>query len=1356
MSGPLAQGTAFFVTRGFLLTAAHVARNNTPLHISLHGKPFDAAIVFIEPETVSSETPAAVHPDVALLRVDCPPLPWYPRFELATPPTDALISMFGFGTDANVGGDPVTARFEGVSFHDDDRKIPVFRLKDGHMTPGLSGAPAYLEGSPSRIIGIAIETRHASFPFGGYVTPLSEFYGLLSDVLPSIDVVTSGSRPNDLEPIPSSVTSQRSSSANRVAAVERLIERAERERRQMRPAAALATSQEAVAMAESGVPAPLMGRVLRTNAIMLAREEPTLGLATALADRAIAFDEDTSADERVRAIIAFAAYGPDAALAAITPHLTSDLEIMRAAYLVDSAPAEARRIVLALPPSDTERPRARRIRLLIAIAERRMSEMITLAESLVVAAGEDYSIAYVVLVAFYLAGIPTPLWPPHVGGWPEPIPQNEITDTPEQRQRFVAAAAIADTLLRETELVDTERDFLELWRLGTLCLNQDTNPEAAAYARDLLDRPKPNFRALAWVDCAVLFSREELDAAVGHIAESVNTIDPEAEVIALLATMQIQTDKAASAEALLTEHARMFRTTPELSRFRSLLALAKALQGDISGAREVQEQITTIEERNSVETTIRLEDGPKETAHLRLYEFFLECRDPKVLLVAANLARTQGDWRFLAEQGPAVLAAFRNLATARLALYGAFNTQLYANVLELYAQLSEFKIPISADILRLRALSLDRLASNDALPAFDDLLRVDPNDNNLYSAGYAHVQRGDLPGTVLLARAAEESDLATPQTRLAFAMWIRPIDPELAKRLWRLSMPAAAEDDRLVLLAFTLSHDLGLLAEAAALQEPMHRLGLEGRGGVRLMDLVQVIATLKADHERADALIDRYRKGKISVHVLTSVLNTDLYNTHVLQPKLNREGAQRNGVPIFVRHGSRTAADPRQPLENVFLDTTSYLVAVWLNTVEALVDKRHVFVSRALGALLSDLLTDRTLEPTPERAARQALLKDLRADRFEIEKNIKGTIEAIAQRRGLVIVDWATPENESRYEAAGVPWCTPLDVVDWLRDGGTLGTAAYDRAIAAFGSIQERRGGKLSPGATLFLQFNVSELLYEAGIRSHLLSSRHVIPETYVVYLEREETKESRELEGAQWLRSAIDQLQHFIASNKITPLTEPAVPEGESETSLTIRAVRAAFSERLPKGSVVTVDDRQITGHFLRDDGVAIGSLWDILRALVDEPNGISLTTFFEMTIEMRRCCLMYIPVEEREILAVVRAAAVTDSGLTETEEMRVLERYVAAALLDTDALYARGEENSGPDAPQMAFLFELAKSVRASMDTLLCSKNPSDHDRAQWVREHLTPEGLPGYGLSGFASVPSDAVVDVEVAGYLTQLLR
>lgn len=1341
-----------------MLTAAHVVRDNEPLQVEFNDQRLAASIRFIKPEKLLVNTSAGRHPDIALLHIaNCPSLPWYPQLDRGTPGTDAIISMFGFGTDCSAGGDSIKANFDGASFHDNPKKLLVYRLRGNRMAPGLSGAPAYIEDSPSRIIGIAVETRDESFPFGGYVVPLSDILNLLSDVVPELDVVTSGTPPSDFEPMPDIAIVARSISSTKSRNLELLIDRAERERRQMRPSAAIRTSQEAVAMAEQGAPQAQLARALRTYAIALEHDQTQRELAKSLAGRAFALDEDSAADERVRAILAFAEHGvPESALEIITPQFTSELEIIRAGFLLSSSPSEARRIILALPPLDAERPRARRIRLWAAIIERNPSEMIALAEPLLIASREDFSISYIVLFAFYVAGIPTPLWPDTIEGWPEPIPSNEVIDTPSQRERFAAAAAIAETILRESEVDDTQREYLEIWRLACLCLNPETMADASAFARELIDRTAPNVRALSWIDSADLLSRGELDPIVERITESVNSGEPSPEAISILATLDLQTEKAVAAENLLLQHPSAFRTAPELSRYRSLLAHARALQGNIAGARAMLDGISIAQDRVSVETTIRIYDGPAESAHHRLVKFYKECGNMKVLLIAANRARSASDWNFLAENGPLLLPSFRNIATARLAMYGAFNTQAYATVLEIYARLAEYQIEGTADLLRLRALSLDRLASNDALSAFADLLRVDPSDDNLHAAGFANMQRGDLQGTATLAREVEKSDVASPRTRLAFAMWIRPNDAELAARLWRLSMPAAAADDQLVLLAFSLAHDLGLDGETAPLREPMHRLGLEGRGGIQLMSQEQAMALLATYRDRGNEIAAQYRKGEISIHALTSALNTDLYNTHVLQLELNRGEELRNATAIYVRHGARSAVDPRQPLQNLFLDATSYFVAIGLDILETIVDKRNVFVSRSLGALLSGLLSDRASEPTPERRARTDVLQDIRADRYTIEPTTEAAIEDIAKRRDLTIVDWVTSKNVSRYAGEGISWCSPIDVLDWLKDAGRLGVADYHRAISTFGVLLEKREVAIRADARFFPQFNVTELLYQAGIRSQLASGRNTISQKYVDYLEIEEAKELRKTQAAQWLRKTIEQLQHLIETDKIKLLSEPPLPEGEQDTTLDVRVLRAAFSPSLPKDSLVSVDDRQITAFLSRDDGVAIGSLWDVARALVDDKNGMSLERFLGLTTEMRRRALMYIPVEEREIVALLRSASVVDSSVVETEELRVLECYIASALLDKDAIYAKVEPSLASMPAQITFLFELAKSVRRAVDAFFSSGYADDRVRARWAVEHLSPEGLPGYGVSGFQHIPPETVIDAGVAAYIAETCR
>jgi tetratricopeptide (TPR) repeat protein len=1327
------------------------------ISVRFRGHAYPATTVFLAPDRIVEDTPAGRHPDVALLRLEDDVGPSEaPPFELALPYAETPVLIFGHFTSASVGGDTVTARFEGPSFHDDLQQKIVYRMKEGRIENGMSGAAALIVvGGQARIIGMVVESADVRSDFGGYITPVSAILPLLSGFVPGIQttVQPGAPLPGDIEPLATgrSAGAPSDRAPLRVSLrVQNLIEKAERERRQFRPAAARATALEAVTLAKTSAAPALIGRALRIYAITLSPLASERARAKELAEEAAQLDGDPVQIERARALIAEEDGGPDAALAELTPGVSGELDIMRGSYLLGSDVSEVRRILAALPKSDADRPRARRLRALAAIAQGERDETLAVAETLVVPAGEDYTIGYVVIMAFVLGSVPPPFWPP-LGGWLEAVSPEEVIETEDQHQRLRTAVDLAAGIIENSEIDGQERGMFESWRLAALALDSSRRDEASAYARELLEREDPNYRAISWAHAMSLLQEAEIDAVLDrlHDVATRGIIDP--EPLLVLTVSLLQRDDGAGAEKLLRDNGDLFRSPHEVSRFRLLLAQALAVQGRFGDARELLPQITDPQGRNAVEASIRHRDGPPEEAHLRLRDLWLERGDPRVLFLASEIARAQGDWVFLADIGAELIARFRNESAGRFAIYGAFNTQRFEAVLERYAEFRALQIGIPADLLRIRALALERMGSTEALSAFEELLDSAPTDANYYSGGYAHVRRGDLAGAVVLAQRLERNEEKTPETLLAYASWIRSVDPDLARRLWRLAMPNAADNDNLVLLAFHLAHQLGISGETQALQEPMRRLGLEGRGGIHLVTQEEAIEQLRAHAQRTTEALARYRRGELPVHLLTSVTNADLVRTHVQQPRANAQIPVDSWMPIYVRHGGRSALDSRVDQRDVLLDTTSYLLAVDLGFLGELTLARQVYVSQSLGALLLSMLDDRAPGNLPQVAARRQLIENIDAGRFEIVHIPDGEIDSYAIENNLVIVDWGTLENESRHSASSARWCTPMTLVTELHRQGLLGDAARAISLTAFGNVREAGGAGPGKGDGLLLRWNTAEMLVEAQLLSALRDRRLVVEGQYIQHVRAELAQSANDAETARWIRTVLDELNESIASTRV--ITVPDQRRDESDTStLELRVAFAAFSSDLPQHATIVIDDRFLNGYAARDDGKPVASLWDLVRVLRDAEQ-ISRERALGLTLEMRRRGLMYIPIEQDEILTVVRGGAVADDSLTASEEMRVLERYVAAALLDTEALYARDESAVGPRMSQMPFLFELSMAVRSSIGNLLASGNEDDALRAEWVRDHLSPDGLPGYGIAGFASAAPQGTIDVEVAGFLTQ---
>ncbi|TAM57158.1 MAG: serine protease [Rhodanobacter sp.] len=1347
-------------------------RDDEAAVVVFSSKEYHATVVFEDPERmpVDGNFP---WPDLALLDLGSDVGPTGAVFDANVPLPGTRVQAYGFPYIGERDGEETSPMYEGRSNVDILNDQFRLKLQQSQIDRGMSGAPLYL-GDPPVVIGIITATRGRDTDLGGFATPALHIVRRLAphvrvEVRNLQEVVSTA--PQSIEQFPATTspptavslaggpgvrpsppTAGLETGTNEIIT---LIDRADAMRRLARPTDAIRLASLAVEHPRiATAPVAVRARALRALAVALAERNQDLPRARQLAQDAQTIDADPVQVARVNAIIAYSDVGPGPAIASLPRDLSPELDALRAGYMVESGDISGAHVDLErLPTTEAEKPHVRRLRAIVAVLQHQRGEALRLAEGLVVAASEDIHIAFTVMVAFVLGSVPVHLWPARILGWPEPIPGTERLDDPAQPARLRMAADLALRVLRESELDSGERGIIAVWRLAGLALDPGCQTEAESYARELLEGDVPNYRVLAWVWTTPL--QVDTHPALEALRRRADSGEASAEELITLTVAALRDDDGVGAEQILRAHEAVFADAPARSKRNRFLVNALVLQNRINDAAELLDGVTEPEDRRVAELMLVERTGDEAGSLARVRALWERSHDPIALLVAAEIALRHRDWMFLADHGQKLLATFSNTNSARLAMYGAFNTQRYSEVLERYAEFVATGLEIPADLLRVRALSLERIGDPETPAAFNDLLSVAPTDANYYSAGYARLRRGDLAGVAALGQQIEGLHDLTAATAFAFASWVRPLNPDLARLLWRRGMALGLPADDLVLLAFDLGHNLGMGVEMAPLKEPMERLGAEDRAGIRLVTQEQALELQREQTQRSADLFSQYRRGLLPVHLLCVGTNLDLVRTHVEQPRENRTLPGLKWTPMFVRHGGRTTtedllADRATPI----MDATSFLLAADLEVLNELHSEYPVVrVAGSLGALLSASL---------ERASRgrervdplRRLLDAVQDARVATVDTTGGTIDEVARAETAIICDWATSDSVTQHAEAGSEWCSPRRLIDAMQRQGTLGADAHTRAIEALGNIQEDAGKDPVPSRPLLLRWNVAETLEEAGVLDILSRTRRIFLEAPYIESVRIELRDAATRERiASSITETLQRLRTGIADGSFV---QTEGPPGESDLQLELRVVHALFSTDLPEAAFVIVDDRNLNGYRLRDDGKPIVSLWDVLRHLNDAGR-MTDHRYFSIVAEMRRRGLMYIPIEVREIVWHVSQARVVDQALVPTEEMHVLERYVAVVLLDTEALYASRGEALGPGSSQMPYLFGLSQAIRGAIRQLLAEGSPDAEARATWVRRHLAVDGLPGHGISRFfgPNARDDATIDVEAAGLLGDYL-
>jgi len=1354
-------GTAFFIAPDRLLTSAHVVRNlneGDAVAVRFNGARLEGIILCKRPPAINTTLP---FPDVAVIKLKNPTNAAPLQLGSYAPGPKAEFHVFGFPQNDNSGGEDAMPKYAGVRWEYDGSETYFIRLREDVIREGMSGAPVMLRDG-SEVIGMVTDTMREDY--GGHATP-SQFLVQGCEELSDIDL--NGPPPKvaaDLLQVPEATPAQLSARDMQIqetplraslpgaqmapedhvsdAAFQEALQKSRALRRQGKPHAANAFILDAMHLPQFRDLRDVDRAAIIREAGITFLEVGDVGTAERFCQDAAGLDPSDARQIIFAAELVAARQGYDAALQTLPERSVPAVELFRASYLTAiHQPQEAVALIRQLPEDTQRAARTRRSLVLAYAALRDRDAMLTEANAAWEIRGDDAQVAFVVAYAYVLSGLASMHWPPFPWGWPQPIPVDPRISAEEKREPLRRAVETFHALGRDAD-TDEVRLLLEAWHFAALALSGEAQAAAVkTEAARMLSGDAPNYRILPWIWALEL--PIDTSEAVGALRRRLESGVASLEEVQLLTVERLDAHESGEALAILRNAKALFETSGESAMWHFMLVRVLLEVGDEAGARE-QLSFLSAEQRFQAEMILTEAHRGDEAGTIpELMRKYAETKDPMQLLLAAELARRISDWAFLGDHGEELLKAFGTLTTARYAIYGAFNTARFDDTIDWIRLFEETGQPLPEDLLRIRARALERLGSADALAAYESLIAFSRSAQNLYVFAHYAMTVGDY---ALVRVIAQQLLLvpSTPDIDLSVAQLCRVEDPELSRTLWRRALKNGAPRDELVLAAYMLAHELGLGAEITPLQEPLLRLGRAGEHGIRLMEGLEALKKVVEDHrERTRAALDLYRKSVIPIHAVCEQTNVTIAVTHFIAPRANAKSRFNEGwEPIYVRHGARAIVPVVTADKSLYLDATSLLLAADMGLLDELRDRfGTILVAKTLVPLLGAYRE--RLEPgQPERVhALRRLLELVNNHEIEVSPEIP---EELARVRSGVVVDWIGPN----FKPGSV---SPRRLIDSLHRDGLLTAAQYAAAIRALGNIQEDQGEDPPRANTVILTYNTAETLEEAGAIDALLATRKVIMQTiYLEHIRAELTKIDHDREAARWLTTLLTTLRaaHDAGWLRTVPsLQNDNVVGGTAE----MIELGSLFSI-MPDNALIIVDDRMVNAYSTRDGKQPILALSDLLYSLF-AGGSITIDTFCARMIELRSRGLLFIPLLEEELIYHVQRSIVDDEFVP-TRELRIIERYLAFAVLNREAMNGP----SGPESPtqpqnnpQTAFIAQSGAALRATVSRLFRESPGFAFSLGTWLHDHFSMDGLPGYGIDGFGTPNPSAAIDVEGANYL-----
>lgn len=723
-----------------------------------------------------------------------------------------------------------------------------------------------------------------------------------------------------------------------------------------------------------------------------------------------------------------------------------------------------------------------------------------------------------------------------------------------------------------------------------------------------------------------------------------------------------------------------------------------------------------------------------------------------------------GDWAYVADRAEQLLGGLQTDSALHLAAVAAHNARrpelclgLLDNHLHLFRQ---NKLPSELRWIRSschEAMGVLPKARAEA----EELAREDPSATNLLTLARLHFMRGDLKSLSIVCRQVVATPDVAPEQLLWLAKFVQSEDRDLAISCWRRAVGLGLADNA-VGQAIALGYQLGLDRELGTLTDRMTNLAQQGEGGIVMQRVEAMIPWAKKRRERMAKLGDFHRKGVAPIHVFAQQWNVALAALYHAIPLENENAPDpRRQFPLFARYGSRPlikGLPDSPPAWRLNLDVTAVLMAAHL---EVLPQVEDAFGPLRIPLYLMPSLLRMQDQLTHHQPSRLAMLREIH------DLAARGLIRAETHSLppdycNVRLIDELGEERVARFEAArasnghlveflplkktdlsGPPTALPdgserylincSAIAEALRAGGPLSQQAHADALVALASEGRIAPSPTTPsqGSLLYCEQATLEVLAGASLLSLVCERFSVrVPQNDLdgIRVTLQAHDHAREL--GQWLDALMARIREGIDNGRyaIIPSDGPESREPE-ETALEdvdLACLVALLRFKPGPRDAVWADDRRLSAY-PHTDGCPIITINDVLKGLVCS-DALSVDEYYQKLHRLRAGNVLFIPVQRDEILYHLRQANVVHGAVVETEGLTVLRRYVAASLLQMEAIRKLSIPDDVPELPEAppesAFSAALANAIGEALAGLWSTTDDDEtanSARASWITGNL-----------------------------------
>jgi hypothetical protein len=945
--------------------------------------------------------------------------------------------------------------------------------------------------------------------------------------------------------------------------------------------------------------------------------------------------------------------------------------------------------------------------------------------------------------------------------YPQPVEWSLIKHDDESLQHLHKAAGQFQSFSCNTEKGEAQASYWKVWHLACLANDRDSQSEAQELCSELLDEDPTNQQVIIWIssrnyDINLSPSQQALELLLQN-----RNVDLE-RIITLVGVYLYQKDYQKAIQ-LLSDHKDNFAQTLNMQPWHFWYVQALAMNGEAENAFKEIEAIKSVEIQQSLRAIVLQkkveEDGDWQKLIQCLESYWQDNRNSYYLLKLCQIQANLENWQYVSGKASDLVDYVGTPNALYLAVDCAWRSDQFKLCLNMLNNSQHIfqNATLPEDLCNLKISCLEQLGLiSEAITEAQNLVRSLETFQNLNTLVRLQINQGDLRGAAITASRLLKHDDADPISLLRLARCLLSEDRSLAQKLWRRAVTFEITSNVLGEV-INLGYYLKLESELLPFLQRAHLIAHTGEGErpfytVGIPEILEMIGNRAKSNQE---LIQKYNDSDLPIHFIAEINRFPLTNIYHVFPKCNANDPNPHlQIVILARYGGRPFTDSfldSSTKWRIHLDISAFLFAAHLGILDALENRfSPIYISRFLpNALLQELEYFQPHQPSRIDAYgeimqlhKTKLLKLVTESATPISSELiqklgedVGAMLEQARALGGLVVEFLPLE---RIDSIGNMHPVTLDdadlerlincrtLIELLNKKVPFSAIAYEAALQHLGDQMNESVPLQLPdcNGSIFLNSELAMLL--AG--SDLLVK---VCRAFTVYVSPRfihEAESSSNINGlteiTEWLKDLSKRIATGLKEVKYQMIEETA--DGKRERDLGAVSLTAFDLIVYPSQSndVIWIDDRFFSKYRNRDNVTPVIGVLEILEALWVSGD-LKESEYYEKLYQLRKGNVRYIPISSKEVLYHLKQAQVREQRLQETEELKVIRRYYASCLLDSQRLQLPPLPQESPNPlGEMTFIFESLDAIQSSIRNIWIDTNITDETAiaySDWILINL-----------------------------------